>query len=102
MLKSYRERNSPEILMYRKTAEPTVGLSDTSAARERLEQKVRVDAFFRKRFADSDRGDPTAASRSFADATQFTEMLEDHLRALVARRVDGATSDDRRRTNRHP
>jgi formylglycine-generating enzyme required for sulfatase activity len=101
-LKSYRERNSPEILMYRKTAEPTVGLGDTSAARERLEQKERVDAFCRKWFVDSDRGTPTAASRSFADATQFTEMLEDHLRALVARRVDGATSADRRRTNRNP
>lgn len=46
--KSYRERNSPEILMYRKTAEPTVSLGDTNAARERLEQKERVDAFFRK------------------------------------------------------
>ena len=47
-LKSYRERNSPEILMYRKTAERTVGLGDTSAARERLGQKERVDTFCRK------------------------------------------------------
>jgi formylglycine-generating enzyme required for sulfatase activity len=101
-LKSYRERNSPEILMYRKTAESTVGLGDTRAARERLEQMEAVDTFCRKWFADSDRGNPTAASRSFADATQFTEMLEDHLRALVARRVDGATSDDSRRTNHNP
>src|SRR5439155_1510729 len=51
-LKSHRERNTPEILLYRKAAEPTVGLGDTSAARQRLEQKERVDAFFRKCFAD--------------------------------------------------
>ena len=89
-LKSYRERNSPEILMYRKTADPTFSLGDTKVAREQLEQKERVDAFFRRWFADPDRDTPTAASRSFADATQFAEMLEDHLRALVARRIDSA------------
>ena len=60
-LKSHRERNTPEILMYRKAAEPTVGLGDTNAARERLEQKERVDAFFRKWFVDRERGTPTAA-----------------------------------------
>jgi formylglycine-generating enzyme required for sulfatase activity len=101
-LKSFRERNSPEILMYRKTAEAIVGLGDTSAARDRLEQKEAVDAFCRKWFADPDRGSPIAAWRSFADVTQFTEMLEDHLRALVARRVDGTASDNRRRSNRNP
>jgi len=101
-LKSYRERDTPEILMYRKTPEPTVSLGDTNAARERLEQKERVDAFFRKWFADPDRGNPTAASRAFADATQFAEMLEDHLRSLAARRVDGTPSRDGQRTNRNP
>jgi formylglycine-generating enzyme required for sulfatase activity len=101
-LKSYRERNSPEILMYRKAVEPTVGLGDTRAARQQLEQKELVDAFIDKWFADPDRGNPTAASRSFADATQFAEMLEDHLRALVARRVEGGASRDGERTNRNP
>jgi hypothetical protein len=47
-LKSYHERNTPEVLVYRKTAEPMVGLGDTDAASERLEQKKRVDAFFRR------------------------------------------------------
>jgi hypothetical protein len=37
-LKSYREHNSPAILMYHKTAEPMIGLGDTRAARDRLEQ----------------------------------------------------------------
>ena len=101
-LKSCRERNTPEILVYQKAAEPTVSLGDTNAARERLGQKERVDAFFRKWFADPDRGNPIAASRSFADATEFAEMLEDHLRALVARRVDGTPSRDGQRTNRNP
>jgi formylglycine-generating enzyme required for sulfatase activity len=90
-LKSHRERNSPEILMYRKVAKATVDLDDPSNARERLEQKERVDAFFRKWFADPERGNPTAASWSFADAAQFEEMLEDHLRALVGRRIGGGT-----------
>jgi hypothetical protein len=89
-LKSHRERNTPEILMYRKTAEPTVGLGDTNLARERLNQKERVDAFLRKWFVDEKRGNPIAASRSFVDAAQFEEMLEDHLRALVVRRVGSA------------
>jgi hypothetical protein len=91
-LKSYRERGAPEILMYRKTAVSTVDLDDTNAASERLEQKKRLDAFFRKWFADPDRGNPTAASRSFADATQFVGMLEDHLRALVTRQLDSVST----------
>jgi hypothetical protein len=91
-LKSHRENNSPEILMYHKAAEPTVGLGDTNAARLRLDQKERVDAFFRKWFVDQERGNPSAASRTFADATQFEEMLEDHLRALVGRRADSASA----------
>jgi hypothetical protein len=101
-LKSHRERNAPEILLYRKAAEPTIGLGDTNAARERLDQKERVDAFLRKWFADPERGNPIAASRSFADATQFEEMLEDHLRALVARRVDGAGGVEAGSTGANP
>jgi hypothetical protein len=87
-LKSHREYSSPEILVYRKATEPTVGLGDTNAARQRLEQKEQVDAFFGKWFVDQERGNPSAASWSFADTTEFEEMLETHLRALVARRVD--------------
>ena len=76
-LKSYRERNTPAILMYRKTAEPTVGLGDTTAARERLEQKERLDRFIKKWFAEPDGGNPSRASWEFAGAAQFEEMLED-------------------------
>jgi formylglycine-generating enzyme required for sulfatase activity len=101
-LKSYRERNSPEILMYRKTAVSTVDLNDTDAAGERLEQKKRLDAFVKKWFAEPDGGNPSRASWIFADAAQFEEMLEDHLRALAARRVDGAASHDGEPTNRNP
>ncbi|MBV8504609.1 MAG: AAA family ATPase, partial [Alphaproteobacteria bacterium] len=101
-LKSHREHDSPEILAYRKTAEARVGLADTNAAREQLEQKERVDAFFKKWFADRERGNPSRASWSFADATQFEEMLEDHLRGLAARRVDGSGDSDGQRTHRNP
>ena len=93
-LKSYRERGAPEILMYRKTAVSTVDLNDTNAAGERLEQKKRLDAFVKKWFAEPDGGNPSRGSWTFADAAQFEEMLEDHLRALAARRVDGAANRD--------
>src|SRR6516225_7866812 len=88
--------------MYRKTAEPTVGLGDTTAARERLEQKKRLDAFVKKWFAAADGGNPSRASWTFADAAQFEEMLEDHLRALAARRVEGSGDSDGERTDRNP
>jgi hypothetical protein len=101
-LKSCRERNSPAILIYRKTAVSTVELNDTDAAGERLEQKKRLDAFVKKWFAEPDGGNPSRASWNFADAAQFEEMLEDHLRALAARRVDGAASHDGEPTNRNP
>lgn len=101
-LKSYHERGSPEILMYRKTAVPTVGLGDTTAARQRLDQKERLDGFVKKWFAEPGGGNPSRASWEFADAAQFEEMLEDHLRALAERRVDGGASRDGERTDRNP
>ena len=101
-LKSYRERNSPEILMYRKTAVSLVGLGDTNAARERLDQKERLDRFVKKWLAEPDGSNPSRASWTFSDGAQFEEMLEDHLHALAARRVDGGASRDGERAGRNP
>jgi hypothetical protein len=101
-LKSYRVRNVPAILMYRKTAVPSVGLDDTRAARERLEQKERLDRFVKKWFSEPDGGNPSRASWTFGDAAQFEDMLKDHLRALTARRVDGRASRDGERTDHNP
>jgi hypothetical protein len=101
-LKSYRECGAPAILMYRKTAVPMAALDDTRAARERLEQKERLDAFVKKWFADPDGGNPSRASWKFADAAQFEEMLEDHLRALASQRVDSGASRDGESPDRNP
>ena len=54
----------------------------------------RLDAFVKKWFAEPDGGNPSRGSWTFADAAQFEEMLEDHLRALAARWVDGAANRD--------
>ncbi len=67
----------------------------------RTEEK-RLDAFVKKWFAEPDGGNPSRATWEFADAAQFEEMLEDHLRALAARRVDGGTSRDGERTDSNP
>jgi hypothetical protein len=60
-LKSYRECHTPEILMYRKAAEPTIGLGDLGAAREWLDQNQPAAHFLGGRsFLLGDRIESTA------------------------------------------
>src|SRR5207244_2314223 len=44
-LQAFRERGVPDLMVYRKTAEPHVSMSDEVAVLQRLEQKKAVDAF---------------------------------------------------------
>ena len=82
-LKATRERNLPDLLLYRKTT-PVVGsLEDEVQVQQRLAQKRLVENFIKSWFVDQDAQSFTAAFREFDNAAAYEEMLETHLRELI-------------------
>lgn len=84
----------PEILVYRKTAEPTVSLADTAAAAQRLEQKIALDRFVKSWFENAD-GSLRAAFHPFGSSAELEEILEKHLRKLLHRFAPPAVAAER-------
>ena len=89
-LASARERNTPDLLLYRKTARISADLDDEAALDEARAQRAAVQDFIGRWFrADSGPG-YTAASHSFVATAEFEQQLYDHLRALLERRAGPA------------
>lgn len=90
-LTSFREKNKPDLLIYKKNAEPPF-LHNSKAPdfNLRLQQKDLLDSFFKKWFQDEE-GSFVAAFNPFDDLAQFEERLELHLRKLVARQIPVGT-----------
>lgn len=83
----YRRHGKPELLVYRKTAEPLVSLQDKDALLEKLKQKEALDGFVRRWFHDVAEGTLKAAFHPFEQPDHFEELLEQHLRKLILRRL---------------
>ncbi|MDF1874083.1 AAA family ATPase, partial [Vannielia sp.] len=77
----------PDLLVYRKMAEPYISLANDHDAEERLHQKRALDGFIQKWFHDQD-GSLLAAFHGFSDSAEFEEAFEIHLDKLIARRLD--------------
>jgi WD40 repeat protein len=86
-LKGRKQRGSPDLLVYRKTAEPLVSLKDTGAAAQALQQKVLLDQFVLQFFHGED-GTLIAAFQPFDNAADFETRLEEHLRKLILARLE--------------
>jgi hypothetical protein len=82
----FRRNGKPELLVYRKTAQPTWPADDGLAA-QRVEQKISLDRFINKWFVDRDSGAFTAAFHSFESPADFEELLEAHLTRIVERNL---------------
>jgi hypothetical protein len=82
----YRQRGLPELLLYRKRATITHELGDR-AMEEQYHQNELVEEFIRRWFLGVDGKSFAAASREFADATEFENLLDEHLRALLRKRL---------------
>jgi hypothetical protein len=89
-LASYRERQLPDLLLYRKRADVVVKLGDRAALEEQQRQAELVEDFMRRWFSSADGKSATAAFWNFADGAAFEAMLEDHLRALLRQRLGRA------------
>jgi len=84
-LAGLRNCGRPHLLVYRKTAPPVLEGEDEAACIERLQQKLALDAFVRRWFHDSADGTLRAAFHPFAAPAELEELVEVHLRKLIAR-----------------
>ena len=85
-LEGRKQRGVPDLLVYRKTAEPLVSLKDTQAASQALQQKMLLDEFVQRFFHGED-GTLIAAFHPFENAADFETRLEEHLRKLIQDRL---------------
>jgi WD40 repeat protein len=87
-LQSFRQRGTPDLMLYQKTADIVASLSD-EAVFEELRRQKRLVAEFHERWFRAAGGDGfTAASHEFATTADFEDRLEEHLRALLRRRLE--------------
>jgi WD40 repeat protein len=86
-INAFSEIGRPHLLVYRKTAEATISLSDTQRVRQGLLQKENLDQFFKKWFSNDD-GSLPRAFHNFQSIDEFEDRLEAHLTKLVMQEVD--------------
>ncbi len=97
-MEGFRRNGKPSLLVYRKTAPPSVRLDDEKDLMERLAQKKKLDVFVDKWFHDKAEGTLVAAFHPFASPSDFEILVENHLRRLIERELPrsvAATSEAR-------
>lgn len=77
---------TPEVLVYKKTAPKLIDITDASLAREAVEDRRRLEAFFREHFFFEDNSF-RRAFRTFDNATGFRDLVTTQLRKLLNRRI---------------
>ncbi len=91
-IEGFRRNGKPDLLVYRKTAPPSVRLDEEEELLERLGQKKKLDEFVGKWFHDEADGSLTAAFHPFESPSDFEILVENHLHRLVERELPRSTS----------
>ena len=89
---SERQRGRPEVLVYKKTTPKLVDITDAATAQDAVEDRRRLDDFFRTHFFHAD-NTFRRAFRVFDSDAAFRDLVEVQLRKLLNRRI----SAERRR-----
>ncbi len=76
----------PEVLVYKKTRPKLVDITNAEATREALEDRRRLEDFFRANFFNED-SSFRRAFRTFDSDAGFRDLLEGQLRKLLNRRI---------------
>jgi len=90
---SQHQEGRPEVLVYKKTTPKLVDITDAAAAQDAVEDRRRLDAFFRTHFFHAD-NTFRRAFRVFDSDAAFRDLVEVQLRKLLNRRI----SAERRRS----
>jgi hypothetical protein len=86
-IEGFRRNGKPDLLVYRKTAPPSVRLDDEKDLMERLGQKKKLDEFVGRWFHDQAEGTLVAAFHPFESPSDFEILVENHLRRLIDRYI---------------
>ncbi len=82
----FRLRGTPDLLVYRKSTDPTVSLKDESVVVEMLRQRRSLHEYLQRWFHNQEDGSLAAAFHPFDAPARFEELLDQHLRKLIERR----------------
>ena len=91
-IEGFRKNGRPDLLVYRKTAPPSVRLDDEKELLDRLSQKKKLDGFVDKWFHDKAEGTLVAAFHAFEAPSDFETLLENHLHRLIDRAIPASVS----------
>ncbi len=80
------DSRKPEVLVYKKAAPKLVDITNAGMAQEAVEDRRRLDEFFRGHFYNQD-NTFRRAFRSFSSDSAFRELVEMQLRKLLNRRI---------------
>ena len=80
------DEGSPEVLVYKKTTPRLIDITDATLAREAIEDRRRLEEFFRRHFFHEDNSF-RRAFRTFDNTAAFRELVETQLRKLLNRRI---------------
>jgi tetratricopeptide (TPR) repeat protein len=89
-LASFQKTGRPDLMVYKKTAEPQASMADEDALMARLQQKKALDAFIDKWFGSA-KSTFRAAFHTFDTPDRFEATLDTHLRRLVQERLPRIT-----------
>jgi len=92
---SFKKSGSPDLLIYRKTADPKVSLKDKKILLDKLKQKEALDSFFDRWFHDKIEGTLVAAFHPFDNSADFEEIFESHLSKLIKIRIPDSSVVDK-------
>jgi DNA-binding response OmpR family regulator len=89
----FRQAGKPDLLIYRKTAEISVPLTNKEEVYGRVEQKERLEQFVRNWFMTEDGESYTGAFHVFNEPEQLEDMILGHLRKLLEKYLPTGTAE---------
>jgi len=89
----FRKSGKPDLLIYRKTAEILVPLTNKEEVDGRVEQKERLEQFVRNWFMTEDGESYTGAFHVFNEPEQLEDMILGHLRKLLEKFLPTSTAE---------
>jgi cell division protein FtsB len=95
----YKLNGTPDLYVYRKTANPTIEVTSEESLEEWRRQKQALDRFFERWFRDHD-GAFKAGFNTFQRDEEFGKMLEQHLERVINQRIqqeEGYSAEEERK-----
>jgi DNA-binding response OmpR family regulator len=87
-INGYEKSKSPDILVYYKTIEPVVSLTDRKSVMSSLEQKELLDGFIKNWFSTADGKSIARVYHAFETIDEFEDLVYKHIKKLVLKKLE--------------